>query len=207
MSRVFSDITVALSSRAAAIALMLTCPPWFGESKVSKRQIQHDPTVADGYVRYVCLGLRRRLVVNVMTCVGLWVKACVRVYPSIHCSNYPRSVWGVGVCAWVGVCVCEGGVLHSLCCSGGAGRSHSQSQFRFSFSWTKRPEELNSGRMKREKLGTVAVVKKWPVKSAPSCCVALTITSMTDFFEERLLGHKSKIWQNFFFCLCSLVPN
>lgn len=57
-------------------------------------QIQHDPTIADGYVRYACLGLWRCLVVNVMTCVGLCACVCECAYPSIHCSNYPGSVWG-----------------------------------------------------------------------------------------------------------------
>lgn len=102
MSQVFGDIIVVLSSRAA-IGLMITCPPWFGESKVSKRQIQHDPTVADGYVRYVCLGLRRRLVVNVMTYVGLWVHACVRaclsLNPLFQLPQVCRGGWGV--CAGV----------------------------------------------------------------------------------------------------------
>lgn len=41
------------------------------------RQIQYDPTIADGYVRYACLGLWRCLVVNVMTCVGWCARVCV----------------------------------------------------------------------------------------------------------------------------------
>lgn len=44
--------------------------------RVRERQIQYDPIIADGYVRYACLGLWRCLVVNVMTCVSL----CVFVY-------------------------------------------------------------------------------------------------------------------------------
>ncbi len=76
--------------------------------RVRERQIQHDPTIADGYVRYACLGLWRCLVVNVMTCVGLCVRVCVCAYPSIHCSNYP----------WV--CL---GKTQSFCCDRKAGQS------------------------------------------------------------------------------------